>query len=98
MVTTPVYILFLENSVGQSQRKILSLGIQQNLQWLDPNVHSHTLDLIAEFDELPLKDFDFELKAHPVHENFELEQMNILNELIGKIQKSSSNSVSNVVT
>ena len=44
-----------------------------------------------------MKDFDFELKANPVHETFELEQINILNELIDKIQESSSNSLSQVV-
>ncbi len=67
--------------------------------WVEqiPNVHSHTLDLIAEFDQLPLKDFDFELKAHPAHETSNLEQMNILNELMGKIQESRSNALSQFV-
>ncbi|EFX75157.1 hypothetical protein DAPPUDRAFT_108213 [Daphnia pulex] len=46
-----------------------------------PTIHTTHLDLIAEFEELKLNDFDFALKAHPAHNVMEMEQLNILNDL-----------------
>ncbi len=68
-------------------------------EWVEqkPNVHIHSLNLIAQFEEIPLKDYDFALKAHPVYEKSDLEQMNVLNELIGRMQDSSSNSLAQLV-
>ena len=67
--------------------------------WVEqtPNIHVHNLELVAEFETIPLNDFDFSLKGHPVHEKSDLEQMNVLNELIGRIQESSSNSLEQLV-
>ena len=67
--------------------------------WVEqkPNLHSTNLELIAEFDELPLNDFDFTLSAHPAHETIDLEQLNVLNDLMGRIQETNSNSFSAVV-
>ncbi|KZS02212.1 Uncharacterized protein APZ42_000833 [Daphnia magna] len=55
------------------------------------------LDLITEFEELHLNDFDYSLKSHPAHETMEMEQLNILNDLVGLIQESNSKSVSDIV-
>ena len=66
--------------------------------WIEqhPNLHSTTLELIAEFSEVPLNDYDFTLQAHPAHEASDLEQLNVLNDLLGRIQETSSNSFSTV--
>ncbi|KAK4021373.1 hypothetical protein OUZ56_003290 [Daphnia magna] len=55
------------------------------------------LDLITEFEELHLNDFDYSLKSHPAHETMEIEQLNILNDLVGLMQESNSKSVSDIV-
>ncbi|KAK4006509.1 hypothetical protein OUZ56_011663 [Daphnia magna] len=55
------------------------------------------LDLITEFEELHLNDFDYSLKSHPAHETMEMEQLNILNNLVGLMQESNSKSVSDIV-
>ena len=70
-----------------------------NGDWVEqkPNLHSTNLELIAEFDEFPLNDFDFTLSAHPAHETIDLEQLNVLNDLMGRIQETNSNSFSAVV-
>ncbi len=38
-------------------------------EWVkqNPTVHTANLELIAEFEELQLNDFDLALKAHPAH-------------------------------
>jgi hypothetical protein len=33
-----------------------------------PTMHTHNLELIAEFEKLQLNDFDLALKAHPAHD------------------------------
>ncbi|KZR99852.1 Uncharacterized protein APZ42_004126 [Daphnia magna] len=55
------------------------------------------LDLITEFKELHLNDFNYSLKSHPAHETMEMEQLNILNDLVGLRQESNSKSVSDIV-
>ena len=55
------------------------------------------LDLIAYFQEIPLKDYEYEVKAHPAHDTIDIEQVNVLNDLIGRIQESTSNSLTPVV-
>ncbi|KAK4007171.1 hypothetical protein OUZ56_012333 [Daphnia magna] len=55
------------------------------------------LDLITEFEELHLNDFDYSLKSHPAHETMEMEQLNILNDLVGLMQESNSKSISDIV-
>ena len=47
------------------------------------------------FDELPLKDFDFALKGHPAHSTTDLERLNVLNELIERIEESHDKSCCN---
>ncbi|KAK4045288.1 hypothetical protein OUZ56_032826 [Daphnia magna] len=61
------------------------------------NIHMPNLDLITEFEELHLNDFDYSLKSHPVHETMEMEQLNILNDLVGLMQESNSKSGSDKV-
>ncbi|KAK4007241.1 hypothetical protein OUZ56_012401 [Daphnia magna] len=61
------------------------------------SIHMPNLDLITEFEELHLNDFDYSLKSHPAHETMEMEQLNILNDLVGLIKESNSKSVSDIV-
>jgi hypothetical protein len=62
-----------------------------------PNIHTPNLNLIAEFSELPLKDYDFMVKNHPAHEVADLEQLNVLNDLMGRIQDAKSHSLSQII-
>ncbi len=41
-----------------------------NGEWIkqSPTIHTAHLELIAEFEELKLNDFDLALKAHPAHD------------------------------
>ncbi|KAI9555940.1 hypothetical protein GHT06_018481 [Daphnia sinensis] len=55
------------------------------------------LDLITEFEELHLNDFDYGLKSHPAHETMEMEQLNILNDIVGRMQETQANSVSDII-
>ncbi|KAK4037729.1 hypothetical protein OUZ56_029758 [Daphnia magna] len=61
------------------------------------SIHMPNLDLITEFEELHFNDFDYSLKSHPAHETMEMEQLNILNDLVGLMQESNSKSVSDIV-
>ncbi|KAK4017537.1 hypothetical protein OUZ56_032949 [Daphnia magna] len=61
------------------------------------SIHMPNLDLITEFEELHLNDFDYSLKSHPAHETMEMEQLNILNDLVGLMQESNSKSISDIV-
>lgn len=42
-----------------------------------PTIHTSHLNFVAEFVELALKDFDYQLKAHPAHSVKDLEQLNV---------------------
>ncbi|KAK4013780.1 hypothetical protein OUZ56_026333 [Daphnia magna] len=61
------------------------------------NIHMPNLDLITEFEELHLNDFDYSLKSHPAYETMEMKQLNILNDLVSLMQESDSKSVSDIV-
>ncbi|KAK4045577.1 hypothetical protein OUZ56_033223 [Daphnia magna] len=61
------------------------------------SIHMPNLDLITEFEELHLNDFDYSLKSHPAHETMEMEQLNIPNDLVGLMQESNLKSVSDIV-
>ncbi|KAK4013288.1 hypothetical protein OUZ56_025522 [Daphnia magna] len=61
------------------------------------SIHMPNLDLITEFEELHLNDFDYSLKSHPAHKTMEMEQLNILNNLVELMQESNSKSVSDIV-
>ncbi len=63
-----------------------------SLAYFTPN-----LKLVSLFDELPLKDFDFSLKGHPAHSTTDLERLNVLNKLIGRIEESHDNSLAGMV-
>ena len=47
--------------------------------------HTTHLELIAEFEELQLNDFDLALKARPAHDVMKMKQLNILNNLVGQL-------------
>ena len=63
----------------------------------DKNIHYSNLDLISEFKDVKLNDFDFELKAQPAHNLNDLENINVLNDLIGHIENSKSDSLTDVI-
>ena len=71
----------------------------QKNDWVElkPNIHTSNIKLISQFDEIHLKDYDFNIHSHPAHKISDLEQLNVLNDLIGRIQDASSNSISNLV-
>jgi hypothetical protein len=68
-------------------------------EWMEqpPTIHTPNLKLVSVFDELPLKDFDYALKGHPAHSTTDLERLNVLNELIGRIEESHDNSLAGMV-
>ncbi|KAK4009519.1 hypothetical protein OUZ56_018646 [Daphnia magna] len=72
---------------------------ETNGDWVrqEATIHTPNLDLIAEFEELHLNDFDFALKSHPAHDTMEMEQLNILNDLVGRLQEGETKSLSNII-
>ena len=68
-------------------------------EWIEqlPTIHTPNLKLVSVFDELPLKDFEYALKGHPAHSTTDLERLNVLNELIGRIEESHDNSLAGMV-
>jgi hypothetical protein len=68
-------------------------------EWIkqNPTVHTANLGLIAEFQELQLNDFDLALKAHPAHNVMEMEQLNLLNDLVGRLHETESKAMSDVI-
>ncbi|KAI9562511.1 hypothetical protein GHT06_009953 [Daphnia sinensis] len=63
----------------------------------DATIHTPNLDLIAELEELHLNNFDYTFKSHPAHNILEIEQLNILNDLVGKLQEGEPNSLSDII-
>jgi len=68
-------------------------------EWIKqkPTIHTTHLELIAEFEELKLNDFDYALKAHPAHNVMEMEQLNILNDLVGRLPETESTALSDII-
>jgi hypothetical protein len=68
-----------------------------NGEWIKqtPSIHTAHLELIAEFEELKLNDFD--LKAHPAHDLMRMEQLNILNDLAGLLHVTESKALSDII-
>jgi hypothetical protein len=58
-----------------------------NGEWIkqNPTIHTHHLELKAEFEELLLNDFDLALKDHQAHDVMKMKQLNILNNLVGQL-------------
>ena len=71
----------------------------QKNDWVElkPNIHTSNIKLISQFKEIPLKDYDFSVHSHPAHSINDLEQLNVLNDLIGRIQDAGNNPISNLV-
>jgi hypothetical protein len=63
----------------------------------NPTIHTHNLELIAEFEELQLNDFDLALKAHPAHDVMKMEQLNILNDLVGQLHGTETKALSDII-
>ena len=70
-----------------------------NWEWIEQEstIHYSHLNLVSEFKEIPLNDYNYEIRAHPAHNLNDLENINVLNELIGRIEDSNSNSLSDLV-
>ena len=68
-------------------------------EWVKPNqtIHTNHLELIAEFEELQLNDFDLALKTHPAHDVMEIEQLNILNDLVERLHETESKALSDIL-
>jgi hypothetical protein len=63
----------------------------------EPSVHLTKLHLVKKFDDIPLKSYNYLPNHHSIYESNTIEQMNVLSELISRIQLSSSNSLSSLV-
>ena len=55
-----------------------------NGKWVELIATSHirNLDLIAQFKEIPLKDYDYSLATHPAHDFANLDQPNLISDLM----------------
>ena len=73
--------------------------LNRTWDWIkqEKTIHYSNLDLISEFQEVKLNDFNYELKAHPAHNLNDLESINVLTDLIGHIENSKSETLSDVV-
>jgi hypothetical protein len=67
--------------------------------WIEqvPTIHTPNLNLVSEFQELPLNDFDYALKGHTDHSIADMENLNVLTELIERIEETHDNSLSGMV-
>ncbi|XP_045023229.1 uncharacterized protein LOC123467349 [Daphnia magna] len=63
----------------------------------EATIHTSNLDLIAEFEELHLNSFDYGLRNHPAHGTMEMEQLNILNDLVGRINEGEGKELPNIL-
>ena len=63
----------------------------------DTTIHYSNLELISKFKEVKLNDFNYELKAHPAHNLNDLENINVLTDLIGHIENSNSDALTDIV-
>ena len=70
-----------------------------NGEWIkqSPTIHTAHLELIAEFEELKLNDFDLALKAHPAHDVMRMESLNILNDLAGRLHGTELKALSDII-
>lgn len=60
-------------------------------------VNLDNINLIERFTDLRDKAFDYLLKPSQLHDNKGLEQMNISNELVARVQETNSNSLASIV-
>ncbi|KZS07757.1 Uncharacterized protein APZ42_028469 [Daphnia magna] len=63
----------------------------------EATIHTSNLDLIAKFEELHLNSFDYGLRNHLAHETMEMEQLKILNDLVGRINEGEGKDLSNIL-
>ena len=62
-----------------------------------PSIHVLKLNLIKQFQDLPLKSYDYLPQHHSMYETNNVEQLNVMSELISRIQQSNTNSLSGLV-
>ncbi|KZR95716.1 Uncharacterized protein APZ42_010366 [Daphnia magna] len=63
----------------------------------EATIHTSNLDLIAEFEELRFNSFDYGLRNHPAHGTMEMEQLNILNDPVGRINEGEVKELPNIL-
>ncbi|KAK4003850.1 hypothetical protein OUZ56_005601 [Daphnia magna] len=63
----------------------------------EATIYTSNLDLIAEFEERHLNSFDYGLRNHPAHGTMEMEQLNILNDLVGRINEGEGKELPNIL-
>jgi hypothetical protein len=70
-----------------------------NDEWIkqEPSIHVAKIKLIQKFEELPIKAYDYLPQHHSMYYPNNLEQMNVLSKLIGRISMSNTNSLSSLV-
>ena len=58
-------------------------------KWVEQiaTLHIHNMELIAKFKEVTLKDYDYSLAAHPAHDFANLDQLNLITDLMARIQE-----------
>ena len=61
------------------------------------NIPLWKINLVDSFKNLPLTNLDFSFRHHPSHDTQSLEQLNVLTELISKLQETNSDSLSDLV-
>lgn len=98
MVTLFLFRMFL----GESIRPINDNAYiydKINQTWLRQVSHIplKNLKLIEHSLNLPLYELDFSFRHHPSHETQTLEQLNVLTELLSKIQETNSDSLSDLM-
>lgn len=71
--------------------------VDDDWQEEEPNIHSMHLELIQYFKEIPANDFEFLPKHQNFFEMHNLESLNVIAELIGRIQNTNSESLSDLV-
>ena len=66
---------------------------QSNGEWVEqrPTMHIQNLDFIVKFQELPLNDYDYNVAAHPAHDFANLDQLNLITDLMARIQEVDVN-------
>ena len=72
--------------------------IYANGSWIErpPTIHLHNLHLIEKFDEIEDHLPNYSLSPHP-HDNRGLEPLNVISEIVARIQSSNTDSLSTVI-
>ena len=56
----------------------------------EPTIHAANLDLISKFEDDVVKNYNFELKRHPAYDTNKFEQLNVVADIIGRLQDNDN--------